>query len=93
MILSDIDGFFDGDPHKDPDAKLIPVIDRIDDHIRSLAGAPGTSLGSGGMRTKINAAEIAMEAGFDMAILNGRRPENLYDFFDGKEIGTIFTAK
>ncbi len=93
IILSDIDGFFDGDPRSNPDAKLIPVIDKIDDRIRSLAGSAGTSLGSGGMITKINAAEIAMSSGFDMAILNGRRPENLYDFFDGKEIGTIFTAK
>ncbi|MBQ7989747.1 MAG: glutamate 5-kinase [Oscillospiraceae bacterium] len=91
IILSDIDGFFDGDPRKDPDAKIIPEINVIDDRIRSLAGGAGTSLGSGGMTTKVNAAEIALSSGFDMAILNGRRPENLYDFFDGKQIGTIFT--
>ena len=92
IILSDIDGFFDGDPRSNPDAKLIPVITKIDDRIRNLAGGAGTGLGTGGMITKVNAAEIATKAGFDMAILNGRNPEVLYDFFDGKQVGTIFLA-
>ena len=92
IILSDIDGFFDGDPRSNPDAKLIPVITKIDDRIRNLAGGAGTGLGTGGMITKVNAAEIATRAGFDMAILNGRNPEVLYDFFDGKQVGTIFLA-
>ncbi|MGN1102865.1 MAG: glutamate 5-kinase, partial [Huintestinicola sp.] len=74
VIMSDIDGFFDGDPRSNPDAKLIPVVDKIDDKIRALAGDAVSGLGSGGMITKINAAEIAMEAGFDMAIVNGRNP-------------------
>lgn len=92
VILSDIDGLFDSDPHTDPDAKIIPVVNRIDESIRSLAGGAGTSLGSGGMITKLNAAEIAMNAGIDMAILNGRNPAVLYDLFDGKQVGTIFTS-
>lgn len=92
IILSDIDGFFDGDPRKNPDAKLIPVITEIDDKIRSLAGGAGSGLGSGGMITKVNAAEIATRSGFDMAILNGRNPEVLYDLFDGKSVGTVFLA-
>lgn len=93
IILSDIDGFFDGDPRKNPDAKLIPVITEIDDKIRSLAGGAGSGLGTGGMITKVNAAEIAVRSGFDMAILNGRRPEVLYDLFDGKSVGTVFLAE
>lgn len=92
IIMSDIDGFFDGDPRSNPDAKLIPVVDKIDDKIRALAGDAVSGLGSGGMITKINAAEIAMDAGFDMAIVNGRNPDILYDLFDGKQVGTIFLA-
>lgn len=92
IIMSDIDGFFDGDPRSNPDAKLIPVVDKIDDKIRALAGDAVSGLGSGGMITKINAAEIAMDAGFDMAIINGRNPNILYDLFDGKQVGTVFLA-
>lgn len=92
VILSDIDGLFDGDPRLNPDAKLIPVVSEINDDIRSLAGDAISGQGSGGMITKLNAAEIAMNAGFDMAILNGRNPEILYDLFDGKTVGTIFLA-
>lgn len=91
VILSDIDGLFDSDPRENPDAKIIPMVNGIDDNIRSLAGGAGSNLGSGGMITKINAAEIAMSAGIDMAILNGRNPSVLYDLFDGKQAGTIFT--
>ena len=92
IIMSDIDGFFDGDPRSNPDAKLIPVVDKIDERIRALAGDAVSGLGSGGMITKINAAEIAMDAGFDMAIINGRNPNILYDLFDGKQVGTVFLA-
>ncbi|MCM1523319.1 MAG: glutamate 5-kinase [Ruminococcus sp.] len=93
IILSDIDGLFDGDPRKNPDARLIPAVYEIDGRIRGLAGDAGSALGSGGMITKINAAEIAMSHGFDMAILNGRRPDTLYELFDGKQTGTVFIAK
>lgn len=92
VIMSDIDGFFDGDPRSNPEAKLIPVVEKIDDKIRALAGDAVSGLGSGGMITKINAAEIAMNAGFDMAIVNGRNPDILYQLFDGKSVGTIFLA-
>lgn len=93
VILSDIDGLFDGNPKDNPDAKLIPVVNEITDDIRGLAGGAGSGLGTGGMITKIHAAEIAMGAGIDMAILNGRNPSVLYDLFDGKDVGTIFTSK
>lgn len=92
IILSDIDGFYDANPKIDPNAKLIPMVTEINDDIRKLAGDAVSSLGTGGMITKINAAEMAMNAGIDMAILNGRNPDILYDLFDGKQVGTIFTA-
>ncbi len=92
IILSDIDGFYDANPKIDPNAKLIPIVTEINDDIRKLAGDAVSGLGTGGMITKINAAEMAMNAGIDMAILNGRNPDILYDLFDGKQVGTIFTA-
>ncbi|HNX64251.1 MAG TPA: glutamate 5-kinase [Oscillospiraceae bacterium] len=92
IILSDIDGLYDKDPHSNPDAKLIPVVEEITDEIRNLAGGAGTSFGKGGMITKINAADIAKSAGIDMVIMNGNNPENLYNFFEGKQTGTLFKA-
>lgn len=92
IILSDIDGLYNKDPHSNPDAKLIPVVEEITDEIRDLAGGAGTSFGKGGMITKINAADIAKSAGIDMVIMNGNNPENLYNFFEGKQIGTLFKA-
>ena len=92
IIMSDIDGLYDSNPNNNPDAKLIPYVDRITDEIRSLAGGAGSSLGRGGMITKINAAEIVNAKGIDMVILNGRNPSVLYDLFDGKQVGTVFKA-
>lgn len=92
IILSDIDGLYDKDPHINENAKLIPVVEKIDDNIISLAGGAGTTLGTGGMITKIRAAEIAKQAGIDMIILNGNNPYNLYDLFEGRQIGTLFKA-
>ncbi len=91
IILSDIDGLFDSDPRMNPNAKLIPVVHSVNDDIVKLAGGAGSALGSGGMATKITAARLSLEVGMDMAILNGRSPSVLYDFFDGKEVGTVFT--
>ena len=93
LILSDIDGLYDDDPRPNPDAKPIYVVDEVTPEIEKVAGGAGTSLGTGGMSTKINAAKIATEAGIDMVIMNGRDPEKLYDLFEDKEIGTIFLGK
>lgn len=92
IILSDINGLYDSDPHKNPDAKLIPVVEKIDGYIEDIAGGAESALGTGGMATKINAAKIANKAGIDMVIMNGDNPEKLYDLFENKNIGTIFTA-
>ena len=93
ILMSDIDGLYDKDPHKYSDARIIDEVSVIDDSIRSLAGGTGTSRGTGGMVTKITAAEIATSAGVDMIITNGADPEILYDIFDGKKVGTLFKKK
>ena len=91
--MSDIDGLYTADPHKDKSATLISNVTEITQEIIALAGGKGSELGTGGMATKINAAKIATEAGIDMVIMNGRNPELLYDLFEDKPIGTIFKAK
>ena len=92
VILSDIEGLFDGDPGKNPDAKLISRVENIDE-IRSLASGSGSNRGTGGMITKLDAAELATSHGIDMLITYGRKPENLYDIIDKKIVGTLFVAK
>ncbi len=93
IILSDIDGLYDDNPHKNKDAKLIESVKEIDASIRAVAGDAGSKFGTGGMATKINAAEIATEAGSHMIIAQGEDPEILEDIINGKNIGTIFLKK
>lgn len=89
IILSDIDGLFDKDP-KSADAKLISRVEKVTDEIKALAGGAGSARGTGGMITKLAAAEIINKAGADMFILNGSDPFILYDLLDGKCVGTLF---
>ena len=93
ILLSDIDGLFTSDPHKNADATLISVVSEINDEIRALAGGEGSNLGTGGMKTKIRAAEISTLKGCDMVIANGENPYVLYDIVDGKSVGTRFLKK
>ncbi len=93
ILLSDIDGLYTKDPHKYPDAKLIEEVTEITPEILALAGDVGSNLGTGGMRTKLHAAEICMDADCEMVILNGEAPELLYDLFEGKSVGTRFVAQ
>ncbi len=93
VLLSDIDGLYDSDPHKNPAAKLIDTVETLDERIYALAGGEGSSLGTGGMVTKLRAAKIATEAGCEMVIANGKTPEVLYDILEGKRIGTRFLRK
>ena len=93
VLLSDIDGLYTADPRKDPTATLIPEVVSITPEIVALAGGTGSSLGSGGMATKLKAAQIVTEAGIDMIIANGEDPEILYALFDGKKVGTRFIGK
>ncbi len=92
VLLSDIDGLYTADPHKDPNATLISVVEAIDDKIISLGGEKGSNLGTGGMRTKLRAAQICNEKGCDMIITNGATPAVLYDICDGGAVGTRFVA-
>ena len=93
VLLSDIDGLYDSDPHKNRDAKLIETVSEINDDIMKLAGDKGSALGTGGMITKLNAAKIATAAGCEMVIANGENPCVLYDIAEGKKVGTRFLKK
>lgn len=93
VILSDIDGFFDKDPRLYKDAQLIDRIEHIDESTYELAGGAGSRRGTGGMRTKLQAAELATSQGIDTIVSNGSRPECLYDIVEGKKVGTLFVAQ
>lgn len=91
--LSDVDGLYDSDPRKNPNAKLIARVDSIDEAVLQMAGGAGTARGTGGMATKLEAARLVTEAGIPMFILNGKDPHVLYDLLDGTPVGTYFAAK
>ncbi|MBE6820659.1 MAG: glutamate 5-kinase [Ruminococcaceae bacterium] len=93
IILTDIDGLFSANPREDENAVLIHCVDEITDDILALAGGSGTSRGTGGMITKLHAAQIATEAGIDTVVMNGSDPEEIYKLLDGRQIGTLFRAK
>ena len=90
--LSDIDGLYDSDPRRNPDAKLISRVDGVDERILAMAGGAGTNRGTGGMATKLQAARIVLEQGIPMFILNGKDPDILYRLLDGEHVGTYFAA-
>ena len=93
VILSDIDGLFDADPRLYPRARLIERVETIDESVYALAGGAGSRRGTGGMRTKLQAAELASSQGIDTVITNGRRPEALYEIVRGNPAGTLFAGK
>ncbi len=93
ILLSDIDGLYDADPHTHPDARLIATVDTVDETVLRLAGGAGSSLGTGGMATKLHAAQMAAEAGIDMVIANGADPRVLYRLMEGEPVGTRFIGK
>ena len=93
VIFSDIDGLYDSDPRKNPQARLIGHVAKIDAKIRRMAGGAGSSHGTGGMTTKITAAELCMDAGIPMLVANGDKEGILYDIVDGKSVGTLFARE
>ncbi len=93
VLISDIPGLFTRNPREDPSATLIPTVEDISEEIIATASGSGSSRGTGGMITKVHAAQIATQAGIDMAIISGENPLLLYDLFDGKQVGTHFMAK
>lgn len=93
VILSDIDGFYDKDPRLSRSAKLISRVERIDDTTYALAGGAGSRRGTGGMKTKLQAADIATAQGIDVIVTNGNDPQALYRIVKGEAVGTLFVAR
>ena len=93
VIFSDIDGLYDSDPRLHPDAKLIERIEHLNEDVYKLAGGAGSRRGTGGMRTKLQAAELATIQGIDVVITNGQRPADLYTLLEGGSIGTRFIGQ
>lgn len=91
--LSDVDGLYDSDPRKNPEARLISRVDSISEEMLGGAGGAGTNRGTGGMAAKLQAAKLATDSGVPMFIMNGQDPEILYRLLDGAHVGTYFTAK
>ena len=92
IILSDIDGLYDDDPHTNPDAKRIPYVEKITEAMVEAAGAPGSKLGTGGMATKISAMKKVMEHGINGVIAQGSAPSILEQILNQENIGTFFAA-
>lgn len=93
VLMSDINGLYESDPRENPDARLIPEVNGIDENIRKLAKGSGSNRGTGGMITKLDAAQIATSHGIDMIITNGQRLKDLYDIVEDKPIGTLFIRR
>lgn len=91
ILLSDIAGLYDQNPCTHPDARLIPVVESVE-QVRSFADGAGGALGTGGMATKLEAASLVTQHGIDMAILDGAAPEKLYALLEGEQVGTYFPA-
>ncbi len=92
VILSDIEGLYDANPHHHPDANLIGRVEAIGPEIMAVAGEAGTTVGSGGMITKIKAARVLMVAGIPLVVCDGHRAEAIVDAAAGEDVGTLFVA-
>lgn len=93
IILTDIDGLYDSNPKTDPNARKIDVVEEITADILNMAAGTGSNRGTGGMITKLQAADYATKKGTEVYVVNGSNPEDLYKVFDGNNIGTVFRAK
>lgn len=93
ILLSDIEGLYTADPKKDASASLLHTVTEITPEILALAGGSGSSLGTGGMTTKLHAAQTVNAAGIDMVIANGSDPDILYAIVDGESVGTRFVGR
>jgi glutamate 5-kinase len=93
IILTDIDGMYDDNPKLNPNAKIIRHVGAITPEIVAAAGGVGSSRGTGGMATKVQAAKITLMNRIDMVLANGENPGVIYDIFNGMEIGTLFSLR
>ena len=92
ILLSDIDGLFTDDPHQNPNAKLVTIVDQLENYYDMAKESTGSDVGTGGMATKLIAAKIATESGADMIIANGKDVRVLHQIMEGNEIGTLFLS-
>ena len=90
IILTDIDGLYDSNPRTNPNAKKLDIIEKINAEIFEMAAGTGSNRGTGGMITKLQAADYATKRGVEVSVINGSNPENLYEVIDGNKIGTKF---
>ena len=93
VILTDIDGLYDSNPHKNPKAKKLEVVESITRSVMGMAAGTGSNRGTGGMITKLQAADYATKRGIEVYIINGENPKNIYSVFEGKNPGTKFLAR
>lgn len=93
VILTETNGLYTANPMKDPTARRIPQVTEITDEIRGCVSRDGTALGTGGMVTKLHAAEIATAAGVDTYVICGKDPRDIYRLMDGEDLGTHFAAR
>lgn len=94
ILLSDIDGLFTDDPNTNPDAKFIDVVENLDDNLLNMGkGTSGSKVGTGGMATKLTAAQIASAAGVDMVIANGANFHIIHKITEGRKYGTLFVSQ
>jgi glutamate 5-kinase len=93
ILLSDIDGLYTDDPHTNKNAKLITLVEEYNDSLSDMAKSSSSTVGTGGMATKVSAAKLATASGADMVITNGEDVRNIYHIIEGREVGTLFPAK
>lgn len=93
ILMSDIDGLYSDDPKINPNAKFIHTVYKVDEQLENMAKGAGSDKGTGGMKTKIEAAKVIMNAGVDMVIANGNDIYTINDIMNGKETGTLFVGR
>lgn len=93
VILTDIDGLYDSNPHKNPKAKKLEVVESITRSVMDMAAGTGSNRGTGGMITKLQAADYATKRGIEVYVINGENPKDIYSVFEGKNPGTKFLAR
>ena len=93
IILSDVDGLYTANPQKDPNAKLVPEVTDITQEIEESAGDAGSTVGTGGMFTKIQAAKVATSSGIHMVIASGEEKDAISRILEGEEVGTLFVSR
>lgn len=93
VILTDIDGYYDDNPAENPNARMVARVSEVTEDMLKTAGGSGSKHGTGGMRTKLEAASYAAEHGITTVVMSGARVQKLYDLLDGHAVGTVFEAK